>query len=40
MALTEFQAGVCHIIAANRKAEGASYIAGGAALNLLLEKNA
>lgn len=37
MALTSFQAGVCHIIAANRKANGDSYIAGGSALNLLLD---
>lgn len=36
MALTDFQAGVCRIIAENRKAEGASYIAGGSALNMLL----
>ena len=37
MALTNFQAGVCRIIAANRKAAGDSYIAGGSALNVLLD---
>ncbi|MFA7172088.1 MAG: hypothetical protein WC340_01530 [Kiritimatiellia bacterium] len=36
MALTNFQAGVCRIIATNRKTAGDSYIAGGSALNVLL----
>ncbi len=37
MALTEFQRTVCRIIAEDRIASGCSYIAGGTALNLLLE---
>lgn len=37
MAITPFQSEVCHVIAANRKAESKSYIAGGVALNLLLD---
>jgi hypothetical protein len=36
MAITLFQSAVCRVIAANRKADSASYIAGGIALNLLL----
>lgn len=35
MALTEFQRAVCHLIAAQRRASGESYIAGGVALNVL-----
>jgi hypothetical protein len=37
MALTDFQRHVCRLIAANRKAAGESYIAGGVALNELLK---
>lgn len=37
MAVTEFQGRVCRLIAANRKKAGASYVAGGVALNLLLD---
>lgn len=36
MALTKFQREVCHLIAENRLRSGESYVAGGAALNLLL----
>jgi hypothetical protein len=35
MALTEFQRGVCRIIAANRVRGGESYVAGGAALSTI-----
>lgn len=35
MPLTEFQRTVCRLIAANRITQGESYVAGGAALNLL-----
>lgn len=37
MALTEFQREVCEIIAANRVAQGESYVAGGTALNVILD---
>jgi hypothetical protein len=37
MALTELQRRVCRLIAANRKAGGESYVAGGVALNELLQ---
>jgi hypothetical protein len=37
MAITPFQSEVCNVIAANRKVESESYIAGGVALNLLLD---
>lgn len=37
MALTRFQRDLCQLIAANRRAQGESYVAGGAALNLLTE---
>jgi hypothetical protein len=36
MALTEFQRGVCRLLAENRVRSGESYVAGGAALNELL----
>lgn len=36
MALTEFQASVCRLIAAHRIASGESYVAGGVALNVAL----
>jgi len=36
VALTEFQRGVCHLLADNRIRSGESYVAGGAALNELL----
>ena len=36
MALTEFQRGVCRLLAENRIRSGESYVAGGAALNELL----
>jgi hypothetical protein len=36
MALTEFQRGVCRLLAENRLRSGESYVAGGAALNELL----
>ncbi len=36
MALTEFQRGVCRLLAENRIRNGDSYVAGGAALNELL----
>jgi hypothetical protein len=35
MALTEFQRGVCRIIAANRMRGGESYVAGRAALSTI-----
>lgn len=37
MPLTEFQRAVCRLIAENRIAQGESYIAGGVALNTVLE---
>jgi len=37
MALSEFQRGVCRLIAGGRIASGESYVAGGAALNELLQ---
>jgi hypothetical protein len=37
MALTEFQRAVCRLIAENRIAHGESYVAGGAALNTVIE---
>lgn len=37
MALTEFQRTVCRLIAANRKEGGESYVAGGVALNRLIQ---
>lgn len=37
MALTAFQEGVCRLIARNRVASGESYIAGGVALNMVLD---
>ncbi|MFC1582327.1 hypothetical protein ACFL4W_02190 [Planctomycetota bacterium] len=37
MVLTPYQQNICRLIAANRIASGASYIAGGVALNTLLE---
>ena len=37
MALTAFQRKICRLIASNRKAQGASYVAGGVALNTLLD---
>lgn len=36
MAVTEFQRGICKLIAANRIAQGVSYVAGGVALNTLM----
>ncbi|NQU10583.1 hypothetical protein HQ590_07330 [bacterium] len=36
MALTEFQRGICRLIAAQRVAQGESYVAGGVALNTVL----
>ncbi len=36
MALSEYQRGICQLIAANRRANGESYVAGGVALNTLL----
>ena len=36
MALSEYQRGICQLIAANRRASGESYVAGGVALNTLL----
>src|SRR5262245_5984373 len=36
MALTAFQRDICRLIAANRKAQGESYVAGGAALNAVI----
>jgi hypothetical protein len=35
MALTSYQRDICHLIAANRRQSGESYVAGGAALNVL-----
>lgn len=37
MALTDFQRGICRLVADQRKEAGVSYVAGGAALNLLLD---
>lgn len=37
MALTDFQRTVCRLLAANREASGESYVAGGAALNELIQ---
>jgi hypothetical protein len=37
MAVTEFQRSICRLIADHRKRSGVSYVAGGVALNLLLE---
>lgn len=37
MAVTEFQGRICRLIAVNRKHAGTSYVAGGVALNLLLD---
>lgn len=37
MALTKFQRGVCRLLAEQRIASGESYVAGGAALNALLD---
>ena len=37
MALTEFQRTVCRLIAKNRLVTEGSYVAGGAALNTLLD---
>jgi hypothetical protein len=36
VALSEYQRGICQLIAANRRASGESYVAGGVALNTLL----
>ena len=36
MALTDYQRGVCRLLAENRIRSGESYVAGGAALNELL----
>lgn len=36
MALSEYQRGICQLIAANRRERGESYVAGGVALNTLL----
>jgi len=36
VALSEYQRGICQLIAANRRANGESYVAGGVALNTLL----
>ena len=36
MALSEYQRGICQLIAANRRANGESYVAGGVALSTLL----
>ncbi|MFC1706600.1 hypothetical protein ACFL59_07220 [Planctomycetota bacterium] len=36
MALTEFQRGICRLIATNRIEQGESYVAGGVALNTLM----
>jgi hypothetical protein len=35
MAISAFQRAICRLIAANRIAQGESYVAGGVALNLL-----
>ena len=37
MAVTEFQRSICRLIADHRTRSGVSYVAGGVALNLLLE---
>jgi class 3 adenylate cyclase len=37
VALSEYQRGICQLIAANRRANGESYVAGGVALNTLLK---
>ena len=37
MALTDFQRGICRLVADQRKEAGVSYVAGGVALNLLLD---
>ena len=37
MALTDFQRGICRLVAEQRKEAGVSYVAGGVALNLLLK---
>ena len=37
MAVTDFQRSICRLIADHRKRTGVSYVAGGVALNLLLE---
>lgn len=37
MALTEYQRKICRLIASNRKEQGAGYVAGGVALNTVLD---
>ena len=37
MALTDFQRAICRLVAEQRKEFGVSYVAGGVALNLLLD---
>jgi hypothetical protein len=37
MAITEFQRDICKLIASSRKAQGESYVAGGVALNELIQ---
>ena len=37
MALTDFQRSICRLVADHRKRTGVSYVAGAAALNLLLD---
>ena len=37
MALTKFQKEICHLIAENRKSQSESYIAGGSALNEIMQ---
>ena len=37
MAVTQFQRSICRLIADRRKQSGVSYVAGGVALNLLLD---
>ena len=37
MAVTQFQRSICRLIADRRKQSGISYVAGGVALNLLLD---
>jgi hypothetical protein len=37
VALTEYQRKICRLIAANRKEQGAAYVAGGVALNTLID---
>ena len=39
MALTDFQRAICRLVAEQRKEAGVSYVAGGVALNLLLESS-